>query len=200
MGEGGEPFCGEPGEGFGSSRPPLTRALSFARNALPSLSANLGDRLPCQYVGALVHNVTGVTAQPVPADLMRVHRGIEPLPQIDILDRLFVGRTPAITFPSRQIGHHAIAEVLTIGVQIDPARPLERFKRGNGGHQLHAIVGGVCLTAFELFLVVAEGEDRAPAARAGIARTGAVSMNDDMRQPLRRFFAHGSMTHGSITP
>ena len=46
--------------------------------------------------------MTGVTAQPVPANLMRVHGGIEPLPQIDILDRLFVGRVPAVLFLTAQ--------------------------------------------------------------------------------------------------
>ena len=41
----------------------------------------------------------------------------------------------------------------------------------------------VCgLAALQLLLVLAEGQDRAPAAGAGIARAGAVGIDDDMRQ------------------
>jgi hypothetical protein len=83
-------------------------------------------------------------------------------------------------------------------VQIDAARFLERLKRGNRGHQLHPVVGRVRLAAFELLLAVAESQDRAPAARAGIPGTGAVGVNDDMWQVFlrgrpRRFFAHGAI-------
>ena len=84
--------------------------------------------------------------------------------------------------------HDAVAQILAVGVQIDPARPLQRFERGDRRHQLHAVVGGVRLAAFELLLVIAEGQDRAPAARAGIARAGAVGVDDDVRQ-LRSFTA-----------
>src|SRR5262249_39018037 len=65
---------------------------------------DLRDRLARQQVGALVLRMTGMTAQPVPANLMLVHRRIEPLPQVDVFDRFFVRRAPAVLFPSRQIG------------------------------------------------------------------------------------------------
>ena len=40
----------------------------------------------------------------------------------------------------------------------------------------------VCgLAAFQLLLVLAEAQDRAPAARAGIARAGAIGVDDDVR-------------------
>ena len=76
-------------------------------------------------------------------------------------------------------------------MDIDAAWPLERFERGNRRHQFHPIVGGVGLAAFQFLLVIAERQDRAPAAGAGITRTGAVRMDDDVRQGGR---------HGATTP
>src|SRR6185312_576443 len=53
-----------------------------------------------QLIGALVFGVAGVALDPVPAHLMRFQRGIEPLPQFDILDRLLVGGAPAVFLPA----------------------------------------------------------------------------------------------------
>jgi len=76
-------------------------------------------------------------------------------------------------------------------MQIDPAWPLQGFKRRNRRHQLHAVVGRVDLAALQFFLTVAKCQDRTPAARTGIARAGAVGVDDDMRQ---------LGIHGSVTP
>ena len=122
---------------------------------------------------------------------------IKALPKVDILDRLFVRGAQAIALPIADPGHDAVAQILTVGVQIDPAWFLERFKRRNRGHQLHAVVGRIRLAAFKLLLVVAKSQDSAPAAGSGISGTGTVGVNDDMRQwprqALRHFFAHGSV-------
>jgi hypothetical protein len=65
-------------------------------------------------------------------------------------------------------------------VNVDETRPLERFQRRDRGHQLHAVVGGVRLAALELLLMIAEGENRAPAAGPRIAGAGAVGVDRDV--------------------
>ena len=54
-----------------------------------------------QTVGALVLGVSGMSLDPAPAHLVPDERGIEPLPQIAVLDRLAVGGSPAIELPAR---------------------------------------------------------------------------------------------------
>ncbi len=73
----------------------------------------------------------------------------------------------------------AIAHVNRIGVQIDGAGPRQRLQRADGGHQLHAVVGGQRLAARDFLLDAVEGEDGAPAAGARIAGTGAVGPDFD---------------------
>src|SRR5271156_1831702 len=53
-------------------------------------SAQIRNRFTRQRIRAFVELVTGVTADPMPVDLVRAECGVETLPQIDILDRLFV--------------------------------------------------------------------------------------------------------------
>src|SRR6267142_6788741 len=118
---------------------------------------------------------------PMPAHAMLRQRRIEPLPQIDILDRFLVGGAPAVALPLVDPRHDAVAQILAVGVNIDETRPLERFERCDRGHQFHAIVGGVRFAALQLLLTVAEGEDRAPAARTRIARAGPTGVGDNVR-------------------
>ena len=113
-----------------------------------------------------------------------LERGIEPLPQIDVLDRLLVGGAPAVPLPAVDPAGDALTHILAVGVEIDGAGPLQRFQRRDRRHQLHAVVGGVRLAALQLLLDVAEFQDRAPAARPGIARAGAVGVDDDAGSEL----------------
>src|SRR6516164_11179643 len=87
-------------------------------------AAELGDRRARQRVGALVHWVPGMAAHPMPAHLVGAERGVKPLPEIDILDRLFVCRAPTVALPLGDPRHDTVAQILTVGVNIDPARPL----------------------------------------------------------------------------
>jgi hypothetical protein len=131
-----------------------------------------------------------MTLHPVPADLVLAERGIEALPEIDILHRLLVGGAPAVLLPFRDVFGDAVAQVLAVGMQIDTARPLKRFERGDRRRQLHAVVGGIRLAAFELLFVIAEGEDRGPAASPGIGRGTAIGVDDH----ARKLIAHGALT------
>src|SRR5436309_3574310 len=65
-------------------------------------------------VGLFVQVVAGVSAHPVPPHLMRLEGGVEPLPEIDILDGLAVGRAPAVAFPLVDPAGDAAAQILTV--------------------------------------------------------------------------------------
>ena len=119
---------------------------------------------------------------PVPAHLVRLQRGVEALPQFDVLDRLLVGGAPAVLLPAVDPAGDALPDILAVGVEIDRAGLLQRFQRRDRRHQLHAVVGGVRLAALQFLLDIAEFQDRAPAAGPGIARAGAVGVNDDRGQ------------------
>src|SRR4051794_23959378 len=104
-----------------------------------------------------------MAAHPVPIQAVVSKRRVQPLPEIDVLDRLFVGCAPAVLLPTTDPQCNAVAQILTVSVDVDPARPLERFERRDGSHQFHAVVGAVRLAALDLLAVLAEGKDRGPA-------------------------------------
>src|SRR5258708_18706234 len=83
----------------------------------------------------------GVALHPVPGDTVRPGETIELLPQVHVLHRLLVGGAPAAALPFRQPFADALLHVLRIGVDLDPARRLERFQRADDRGDLHAIVG-----------------------------------------------------------
>src|SRR5712691_2276149 len=134
------------------------------------LLARFRQALLRQAVGALVEIVAGVAAHPVPAHVVLLEGRVEPLPQIDVLDRLAVGGAPAVALPLLDPAGDAAAQILAVGVEVDAAGPLERLERGDRRHQLHPIVGRMRVAALDLLLVVVPGEDRAPPARPRIAR------------------------------
>ena len=57
--------------------------------------------------------------QPMPHDLMRRGGLFELLPEFDILDRLFIGRAPAVLLPAREPGRDAAAQIGGIRIEID---------------------------------------------------------------------------------
>src|SRR4051812_19212955 len=150
------------------------RSTHPTKRTKPLLQPRHRDALARQLIGALVFGVAGVALDPVPAHLMRFQRGIEPLPKFDVLDRLLVGGAPAVPLPTVNPAGDALTDVLAVGGEVDHARFLQRFQRRDRRHRLHAIVGGVGLAALQFLLLVAESQDGAPAAGAGIARAGAV--------------------------
>src|SRR6185437_13808515 len=62
--------------------------------------ALFGDAGPRDSVGPFVFGVAGMAAHPFPSDDVARRSGVEPLPQIDILDRLLVGRQPVAPLPA----------------------------------------------------------------------------------------------------
>lgn len=50
---------------------------------------------------------------------MRLQRGVEALPQLDILDRLLVGGAPAVALPAVDPAGDALADILAVGGEVD---------------------------------------------------------------------------------
>ena len=120
-----------------------------------------------------------VAANPVPIDLVALARGVEALPEIDILDGFFLRGLPAVRLPSGDPFGDAVSQILRIRVQVDRAAPFQRFQRRNCRHQFHAIVGRERLPAINLPLAPLVNQNSAPASRARIALAAAVGVDRD---------------------
>src|SRR5262245_66584835 len=105
----------------GSGRPLFARERR--RAALAGARARLLETHACQFVGALVEHVAGMAAHPMPADSMTFQQGIEPLPEIDIPDRLPIGGAPAVALPLVDPRQDTIAQILAGGVNVDETGP-----------------------------------------------------------------------------
>src|SRR5471030_1593727 len=70
------------------------------------------DAVARQLVGALIGVVTGMALDPVPAHLVLVQRRVQPLPQIDVLDRLLVRGAPAVPLPAMDPAGDALTHIL----------------------------------------------------------------------------------------
>src|ERR1700682_2474499 len=79
-----------------------------------------------QLVGALIRVMAGVALDPVPAHLVLMQRRVQPLPQVDVLDRLLVRRTPAVLLPAMDPAGDALTDVLAVGVEVDGAGFFQR--------------------------------------------------------------------------
>jgi hypothetical protein len=62
-------------------------------------------------------------------------------------------------------------------------RSLSGLKSGNGGLQLHAIVGGGRLPTSQLAHVIAISKQRSPTARSGVSITSAISVDRYLLPP-----------------
>ncbi len=115
-----------------------------------------------------------------------VHQGqiaeagpIEPLPEIPVEHLPPRGRAPALAFPARQPLLQAVDQVTAVGVNHQPgmARQIAQdLQQGQGGRQLHAVVGGGGIGPAQLPLgAVLEAQQRAPAPRSGVATAGSIT-------------------------
>jgi hypothetical protein len=73
----------------------------------------------------------------------------------------------------------AVLQIFAVGVDVGDAGKFQRLQRRDRRHQLHAVVGGLRLAAFQLLFTIAESEHGSPAARPRIPRTGAVGIDGD---------------------
>jgi hypothetical protein len=86
---------------------------------------------------------------------MKLQGGVQGLPQLAISHRTLVRRHPAAGLPARQIFGDALLHVFGVGVELHLARAFERRQGVNHGLQLHAVVGGLRVTAGERSAMVA---------------------------------------------
>src|SRR5713226_7696303 len=140
----------------------------------------------------------GVALHPVPGDTVRPGETIELLPQVHVLHRLLVGGAPAAALPLRQPFADALLHVLRIGVDLDPARRLERFQRADDRGELHAIVGRLRLAAEQLPFLTVNLQDRAPASPTGVALAGSVGV-DTHEFRVSAVFAARLSRHSGLT-
>src|SRR6185312_6289612 len=96
------------------------------------------------------------------------------------LDRLPRGRLPAVLLPAGDPAADAVADVVAVGMEVDPAGFLQGVQRLDRRHQLHSIVGGMRLATRHFLHLAIEAQHRAPAAGSGIARAGAVREDLDL--------------------
>jgi hypothetical protein len=78
-------------------------------------------------VSTLVFCVALVAAYPMPAYLMPPARFVEPLPQICILDRLFLRGLPAVGLPAADPFSDAVSQILRVCMDLNAAWPFERL-------------------------------------------------------------------------
>jgi hypothetical protein len=131
-------------------------------------------------IDAVVLGMAAVPLDPVPFDPVRGRRGEQFLPQLGVLDRLPVGGVPAVLPPLVDPAGDSVANVIAVGMELDPARALQRLQAADRGDQLHPVIGGQRLAAGNLALLVANAKKRRPAPRARIAPARAIGENFDL--------------------
>src|SRR6185437_6180699 len=129
---------------------------------------------------------------------MRLGGGVEALPQLDVLDRLLVGGTPAVLLPAVDPPGGALEHVLAVGVELHHAGPLQRLEARDRAHQLHLVVGRRRIAARQLPLPLTHAEDGGPATRSRVAAAGAVGEQLDFRLAAGRR-AHRPYSDSDVT-
>src|SRR5260370_38896468 len=75
----------------------------------------LGHAAVGERVGALVARVPGVTPDPAPVHVVTFYRGLEPLPEVCVLDRLLGRRLPPVALPTVKRPATAVPQVHAVG-------------------------------------------------------------------------------------
>lgn len=114
---------------------------------------------------------------PFPFHLVALNGLIQPLPQIDIFDRFFVGGFPTAFLPVMDPTGDALAHVLAVGAERHGAGHGQRFQRHDRRHHFHAVIGGQTESFAEGFFRLLIAQYRAVATGAGVAKAGAVGEN-----------------------
>ena len=99
---------------------------------------------------------------------------VEALPQIDVLHRLLVGGAPAVPLPAVDPLGDAVAQILRVGVEARPRRAASAPRAPRSRPSAPCGCWSSAARRPRSPLAVAPAQDRAPAARAGIAGAGAV--------------------------
>jgi hypothetical protein len=79
---------------------------------------------------------------------------------------------------------------LGVAVNLDGARPPERFKAGNDGHDFHSIVGGSVIAAGQFLASAARKQHDSEAAWTGVSDTAAIGVESDLVRRAPGFVGH----------
>lgn len=109
--------------------------------------------------------MTGMTFNPLPADIVTAGGRIETFPEIDVFDWLLLRRDPSVTLPAFHPERHAVFKILAVGMQDHIAGVLQTLQRNQGAHHLHPIVGRALETLRKLALFASILENDAVTAR-----------------------------------
>jgi len=123
--------------------------------------------------------VTGVAAYPLPGDDVPGRRGVEPLPEIDVLHRLLVGGQPASLLPAVDPLGDAVAQILAIAVEPHAARALQRLQPRYRSRHLHPVIGRVGLVTAQFLFNPAIAQNGGPAPGARVAAARAIGKDFD---------------------
>jgi len=140
------------------------------------------SRCTGERVDAVVLRVPAVAFDPLPFDAVRLTCLDQFLPELGVLHRLFVRGSPAIPLPIVDPARNAVADILAVGMEFDPARTIQRFEAANRREQLHPVVGRERLAAAQFTLLFAHPQKHGPAPRARVSAAGAVGEQLDFRQ------------------
>ena len=88
----------------------------------------------------------------------------------------------------------AFEDILAVDVERDGARPLECGQRLDDRHHFHAVVGRPEFATKQFFFSARTGQQRTPAAGAGVAFAGAVGVDHHMLSGCTRV----EVSHGVV--
>lgn len=138
------------------------------------------DSLVDEFVAAFVEGVAGVAFDPFPIDLVDCDGGVEALPEVFVEDGFFVGFFPAAFFPAVEpVLGEGVDEVFGVGVDGDVTGFGEEFEGADGGHEFHAIVGGMIVGSVDLLAEFVEKENGSEASGPGVSAGAAIGINVD---------------------
>ena len=104
---------------------------------------------------------------------------IEPFPEVAVEHLATGGGAPALALPARQPLLQPVDQIAAVGAdhQIGMPRQIAQvFEQGEGGRQLHPVVGGGGIGTAEFPLrAILEAQQRSPAPRPWVAAAGPVT-------------------------
>ena len=115
--------------------------------------------------------MSGVAFYPAPGDVVVFGGGEEALPEVGVFHRFLVSFVPVAFDPAAGPSFvEGVDDVFAVAVEHDSAGALEGFETGDGGEELHAVVGGFGEAAGDLFAgALFSDENGAEASGAGVA-------------------------------
>lgn len=118
-----------------------------------------------------------MSLDPVPLHVMPSGRRFKRHPEFLVLHRLAGTVLPALLFPAVDPAGNTLADVLRIGIELDPAWLGERVEGLDSRSEFHLVIGDVWRAAEQFFLFALELQDSTPATRAGIALAGPIGID-----------------------